>query len=113
MRKGLFVILFSFLFTGAMAGNGSNGPVEGKSSQKIQVVDHSNLESLAGASIYIKELDKTVFADFDGYVNLDGIPEGEYNLTVQLISYDEKEISDFQIGGKSGITKLRLKPTSL
>ncbi len=113
MRKALSIILFSSILTTATAGNGVEDGTEENRSQKIQVVDHSNLESLAGASIYIRELDKTIYADFDGFVNLNGIPKGEYSISVQLISYDRIEIEHFEIGNKAGITKLRLKSTTL
>ena len=113
MRKAVFAIIFSTTFSAAIAGSGSNGPVDGKSAQKIQVLDYSNLESLAGAAIHIRELDKTIYADFDGYVSLEGIPAGDYTLSVQLISYDRIDVADFHVGNNEGLTKLRLKSVSL
>jgi len=113
MRKFLFTIALSSAFTAAIAGGGKNGPVDGKSPQKIQVLDYANLESLAGASIHIEELDKTVYSDFDGYVSLEEIPAGDYHITIKLISYDQIEVSSFHIGQNEGLTKLRLKSVSL
>jgi len=113
MRSIVLATLFNIALLNSYAGNGPGKAVEEKGSQKIQVVDFSNLESLAGASIYIEELDKTVYADFDGFVGLDGIPEGEYHISVQLISYEKVEIENFEVGTKAGITKLRLKSTIL
>lgn len=96
----------------AFAGNGSDEPVEKKRTQQVQIVDYANLESLAGASLYIHELDKTIYADFDGFVRLDGVPMGKYHITVNLISYDPIDINDFQVSSKKGITKFRLKSVS-
>jgi len=113
MRKILFTIALSSAFSAATAGSGANGPVDGKSAQKIQVLDNANLESLAGASIHIKELDKTVYADFDGYVSLEEIPPGDYHISIKMISYDQVEVSDFHVGQNEVLTKLRLKSVSL
>jgi hypothetical protein len=52
-----------------------------------KVLDDSNLEALTGASVRIVELDKTVYADFDGMFVFDQIPAGTYTLEVTYMSY--------------------------
>ena len=113
MKNLSFTILFLSFFSAAFAGNGSTEPVEGETVQKIQVLDYSNLESLAGAAIHFEEIDKTIYADFDGFVSLEDIPSGDYHLIIKLVSYSQVEVSSFTVGRNQGLTKLRLKSVSL
>ncbi len=50
-------------------------------------------EALPGASVYIKSLEKGAITDFDGIARIEGIPKGEYIVTVSFVGYEEIEQS--------------------
>lgn len=65
------------------------------------VFDQGNVESLAGATIRIEELDLEVITDFDGNFTFQNVPPGIYTLHVSLVSYIEKNVEGVQISGNA------------
>jgi len=61
------------------------------------VLDAQNAEALSGATIKVVELDREVFADFDGNFTLENIPEGTYTLEISFVSYETKIVEEFEI----------------
>lgn len=113
MKKGfIHIILIAALSLYGVAAIGSD-PVKPSTDQKIQIVDHSNLETLPGASVYVAELDKVLFADFDGFVNLNTLPIGKYTLVVRMTSYKELRVENYEISAQEKSTKLRVKSVTL
>jgi TonB-dependent starch-binding outer membrane protein SusC len=54
---------------------------------KGRVVDVDSEEPLVGATLYISELEMGTTADMDGYFELEGIPEGTYQLRITSVGY--------------------------
>lgn len=62
-----------------------------------RILDFKSTEALAGARLYIHELDREVFADFDGEFTIEGIEPGTYTLSVSFLSYNEITVSNLKI----------------
>jgi TonB-dependent starch-binding outer membrane protein SusC len=56
-----------------------------------RVVDTDSDEPLIGTTIYIASLERGTTADVDGYFEIEGIPEGRYNLRITSVGYQTKE----------------------
>ncbi|TVZ27844.1 iron complex outermembrane receptor protein [Gillisia sp. Hel_I_86] len=48
-------------------------------------------EPLAGATIYLQELQKGTTTDFDGFYTLKNIPKGTWTVTVRMLGYQTKK----------------------
>ena len=108
MKKSLSIFGLLLAMSFAQVSHGSD-PVRKNMEQRLQVVDFSNLETLPGAMIKIAELDMVFYSDFDGFVNLNEIPEGDYTVEVHIPSYKVLKLEDLHIGPKAKPTKLRIK----
>lgn len=62
-----------------------------------KVLDDANLEALTGASIRIVELDKVVYADFEGFFSFENIPSGTYTFEVSYVSYSDVVLKDVKV----------------
>jgi len=48
-------------------------------------------EPIAGATIYLQEVQKGTTTNFDGFYSLKDIPEGSYTVTVRMLGYQTKK----------------------
>lgn len=88
MFRNLFFSILLLASIQAFGGNPKDGDkIVHTISYAGKVLDDSNLEALTGASVRIVELDKTVYADFDGLFIFEEIPAGIYTLEVTYMSY--------------------------
>lgn len=99
MKKVFPFLLFCLITATSFAGDSEK---KSKSERSIcsytgVVLDAENAEALTGATIKVVELDREVFADFDGNFTLENIPEGTYTLEISFVSYDTKIIEGFEI----------------
>ncbi|MCH2213763.1 MAG: carboxypeptidase-like regulatory domain-containing protein [Flavobacteriales bacterium] len=103
MQIKAIIFLMVLLPTLAFAGNGKPKSKVDKAlcAYSGQVLDKENAETLTGAMIKIVELNKSVYADFDGNFSFQDIPEGDYTIEISFLSYETKTIENFQIGAGS------------
>ncbi|MEM9050651.1 MAG: carboxypeptidase-like regulatory domain-containing protein [Bacteroidota bacterium] len=103
MKIKVIVLLVGLIPAIAFAG-------DGKPKSKVertlctysgQVLDKENAETLTGAMIKIVELDRAVYADFDGNFSFQDIPEGDYTIEISFLSYQTKTVKNFQIEADS------------
>lgn len=104
------------LMTG-LIGIMSIGPLRADSLEKeIDIIgtvyDVNDNSPLAGATVYIEELEKGVISDNEGVFRITDIPDGTYTLKVQFLGYrpQEKTVSTDK-GNRSN--DIGLKPESL
>jgi len=104
------------LMTG-LIGIVSIGPLRADSLEKeIDIIgtvyDVNDNSPLAGATVYIEELEKGVISDNEGVFRITDIPDGTYTLKVQFLGYrpQEKTVSTDK-GNRSN--DIGLKPESL
>jgi len=88
-NKLLFLTFFSLLLTAASFGQSVK--VSGK------VINTKN-EPVAGASIIIEELKRTVVANLDGQFDITIEAGKKYTFTVSSVGYNTKVVSDIEIG---------------
>ncbi|QNL49428.1 SusC/RagA family TonB-linked outer membrane protein [Olivibacter sp. SDN3] len=80
----LFLAIILQITTGTFAF-AQNGSIRGK------VLDEQN-QPLPGASVQIKELQRSVGTDENGNFNLEGVADGTYTLTASYIGYRSSEV---------------------
>lgn len=104
--KNYFIALVfvSFCFA-ASAGDSDKKDKSNKAicSYSGKVLDAENAEALTGATVRLVEIDREVFADFDGEFKFENIPAGTYTLEISFVSYETKIVRGFTIeeGAKS------------
>ncbi|HAF27992.1 MAG TPA: TonB-dependent receptor [Bacteroidales bacterium] len=89
----LFVSIFVFSISFANAANDENGTAESSmatTSVSGKVLDKITGEALAGVKVSIQGTEKSVYTDFDGNFEIDGVRPGNRELTASYISYKEK-----------------------
>jgi len=64
---------------------------------KGKLFDKATKQTIAGASIVLKEIKKGTMADTTGAFTLENIPEGNYSMVISLIGYQEKTINDVRV----------------
>jgi outer membrane receptor protein involved in Fe transport len=72
----------------------NTGKLEGK------VIDKKNGEELIGVSIQLEGTNYGTATDFEGKYQLQGIPEGAYNVVFSYVSYQKKVIKGVMIKSK-------------
>lgn len=97
-------VLILLMGVSAFAGNPAPHSITGK------VLDENNLEGLTGASVRIAELDRVVYASFDGSFKLDNIPDGTYTLEVRCVSYERMVFSSVDVKDGKIFKKIFLSP---
>ena len=77
------------------------------------ITDSDTRETLIGATIQIKKINKAAVSDRYGFFNITGIPTGDYILLVSYLGYEAKEIP-VSIKNKGVIlNEISLKPVKL
>lgn len=99
------VLVFSLaLHTTAFTGNPVSHSIVGK------VLDETNLEGLTGASVRIVELDKKVYASFDGSFEMENVPDGKYTIEVRCVSYAHMVFNAVEVKDGKMYKKICLSP---
>ncbi|MBP7346968.1 MAG: carboxypeptidase-like regulatory domain-containing protein, partial [Sediminibacterium sp.] len=60
---------------------------------QLSIKNNSDKTTLAGATVSIKQLNKTVIADSAGIVTFKNILQGTYTISVSFIGFEEKQIT--------------------
>ena len=93
MKKLLSITLIfaAVTFSVATASEEPEGNKTGNMTTSIagRIIDESSGETLAGVTVSLGGVDRTVYTDFDGNFEFEGITPGEYILKTRLISYKE------------------------
>ena len=83
-----------------------------KDNIKIQfygtVIEEMTGEPIPGATILIKEFNQKIYTDFDGNFTIEDLIPGTYNLEVQFVSFEKKELKDLEITSESNSMLIRL-----
>jgi len=83
-----------------------------KDNIKIQfygtVIEEMTGEPIPGATIHIKEFNQKIYTDFDGNFTIEDLIPGTYNLEVQFVSFEKKELKDLEITSESNSMLIRL-----
>lgn len=74
------------------------------------VVDKETNEPLPGAKIEIKELKTEIYSDFDGKFIIQSFKPGIYTLNASLISYQSKELKEFNLSSPNNSLIIALNP---
>ena len=89
----IFVSLIVFSISFANAANDENGGSESAvmtTSVSGKVLDNITGEALTGVKLTVKGSGKSVYTDFDGNFEINGVREGKLELTASYISYKKK-----------------------
>lgn len=81
-KKGYFTVLLLFIFSAVFA--------QEKFTLSGTIADESSSETLIGASIYIKELQKGITTNEYGFYSI-SLPAGKYTVQVSYVSFITKE----------------------
>ncbi len=82
--KNTALWVIAFLVSGLL--HAQNGSIGGK------VLDKKDGEALFNAAVSVNT-QKGTYTDFDGFYSIQGLPPGEYSVTVQLIGYQKTTVS--------------------
>ena len=55
------------------------------------ITDEATGESLVGVKVVLEGTDQVAYTDFDGMFKFEGIKSGEYTVSCDYISYEDKE----------------------
>lgn len=94
-RKTFLFILFVVLTAMVSA----QGILEGT------IIDKKTKEPLIAATILVEGASKGAACDIDGKYSINGLPAGNYTVTVQYVSYSKQSIENVKIENKK--TKIR------
>jgi outer membrane cobalamin receptor len=83
MKKLIFVYLLALLAVKSSAQH----------TIQLSIKNYSDKTTLAGATVSIKQLNKTVIADSAGITIFKDILQGTYNISVSFIGFEEKQIT--------------------
>ncbi len=89
----IFVSFLVFSISFANAANDENGGSESAvmtTSVSGKVLDKITGETLAGVKVSVQGKEKSVYTDFDGNFEIDGVREGKLKITASYISYKKK-----------------------
>jgi protocatechuate 3,4-dioxygenase beta subunit len=115
MKNLILIALIVFSVHTAMA-KGKTEPAKAEpATQSVicgKVLDKATGEELPGALVKIKGSDKTCFTDFEGNYQFKGLEKGNYELEVELISY-EKVGHLTMVVGKNEVHELTIKIETL
>jgi hypothetical protein len=103
VKNAFLILLIAFAATG-YASDGNPGK-SAKCRFEGRVFDAENAEGLAGARVYIKELNREAYADFNGAFVFDELPKGDYTLEISMVSYGEKVIKNMSLSTENEETR--------
>jgi len=95
MKKIALIIVSLMIFSVTFANKTSEENSKGENavmttSVSGKVFDKITGEALAGVKVTIDGTNKSVYTDFDGNFEIEGLREGEVEIMASYISYEEK-----------------------
>ncbi|MBN2279540.1 MAG: TonB-dependent receptor [Candidatus Marinimicrobia bacterium] len=102
MKRNWFLIIFSILIVNTVL-LATPGTISGK------IIDDDNF-SLAGANVFIPVLGSGTATNHNGEFVLVNVPEGEYELKVTYMGYEQQALKVKVEGGKSSVLTIEMKP---
>lgn len=111
----LFVSILVFTVSSAKAANDENENAANAvmtTSVSGTVLDNITGEALAGVKVSVKGTEKSVYTDFDGNFELEGVKEGPMEIQAQYISYKQKNETFNVTLAKSNEVKLKIESVS-
>ena len=116
MKKRISIVIISIIlaFSFAAASEKPEGNKSGDMTTSIAgtVIDEISGETLAGVTVTLEGSEETVFTDFDGNFEFEGITPGEYVIKTRLISYKESSLTVTAELKKKNRVDLKLKSVS-
>jgi hypothetical protein len=115
MKKLYFVIALVLFFANLGTAKNSAKPLKSEPAATSvicgKVLDNVTGEELPGVAVKLKGCDKVCFTDFEGNYQFKDLPNGKYELKVELISYEKVEQLTMNVG-KNEVHELtiRIKP---
>jgi len=103
MRLNLFLFIVMLFFTAAVSAQ--------QATLTGQIIDN-NGETLTGANVFIRELEKGTATDFDGKFKFENLRTGTYTLEISFISY-EKKIKIVQLNAGQNQVSFILNPAEI
>lgn len=111
--------IFGFMILLAMVGMVSaGGPDDNDNRQSGMVIsgiveDGLSGESLTGVKVAVEGTDLVSYTDFSGAFAIGGIGPGQYDLTIEMISYEKKNLKGIEvIAGDEEKLTVTLDPSS-
>jgi hypothetical protein len=105
-----YLIILLFFFSSTLFGN---EPSESKSNEigtfsvSGKIIENSSGESLTGVEIVVLGANISVFSDFDGEFEIEGLKPGvDYAIRISYVSYKKKIIRGINSGDDTIIIKL-------
>ena len=110
LRKSIIsFLLVSFLAGQSFAGNGKDKRSDkGTCVLTGKVLDKLNAEALPGATVTIKELGITTYADLNGAFSFNNVPEGNYTIEIAYVSYIDNKSEGVSVSANSNLKKFFL-----
>jgi hypothetical protein len=109
MKTYLLIALMFASSTAMFAGSGK-GEKETKGTCVLsgKVLDGSNAEALPGATVTIEELGISTMADLDGLFSFQDLPEGDYTVKIEYVSYLENKAEKVTVSSSTKLKKFFL-----
>ena len=102
MRSFIFLVAISLV---VLLLQPTHAKKNAKCSFYGQVKDKHTGEPLVGVKIHIKEINESVYTDFNGQFILNNLQNGLYSVTLSYISYQDSHIK-FNLNSSSNGKKL-------
>ena len=79
------------------------------------VVDKTTGEALVGVKVKIEGTDREVYTNFDGKFEFDNLTPGEYNISYNMVTYEDLKLSNVKIssGENEHEVTVKLRPVSV
>lgn len=96
--KKIAIIFVSLIVFSVSFANAANEETESATNESAvmtttvsgKVLDKITGESLVGVKVTVEGVNKSVYTDFDGNFEIDGVREGNFEITTSYISYKKQ-----------------------
>lgn len=106
MKKQILIVLVMVLAAGISGAYAQSGSIKGK------LTDSATGESLPGANVMLRELNKGTATEPDGSFVLEDIPAGTYTLVATFVGYNTKSTT-VDVGSGQVTVNMALVPTTV
>ena len=77
------------------------------------ITDQLSGEALTGVKVIIEGSDAVQYTDFEGNFQISNLMPGEYNMTVEYISYDSKKLEKIKINHTTEKLAVKMQPSTV
>jgi len=112
MKKGIFIFVLSLtlsIFVSAAEAEKTSVPPATTMSINGVIADLDTAETLAGVLVKIEGTDYVTLTNLDGKFSFKGLQEGDYNLELSYISYEEVKVENIKAQNETQSLDLKLK----